>query len=134
MFGTRKEINKTLKRAFGDSEKIAVLVWTREDLMAVETMTQHEAEAILCQIGNVALGDHIEEGVSVSTVTELLAALRMEPGEVTLDAKLLERVVRVAESALMAESGLAWNAVKPTPEAVRNGLADVAYILQHLKP
>ncbi|MBK0019611.1 DUF1380 family protein, partial [Kosakonia sp. S42] len=40
MYGTRKALNKKLKRAFGDNEKFALLVWTRETIAgAAEDMT-----------------------------------------------------------------------------------------------
>lgn len=80
MYGTRKELNKKLKRAFGDNEKFALLVWTRETIAgAAEDMTEQEAESILEQIGSTGGGDHAEEGISFATVLELLAGLRSAP-------------------------------------------------------
>ena len=39
LYGTRKELNKKLKRMFGNEERIALLVWTKQDVMAqVENM------------------------------------------------------------------------------------------------
>jgi hypothetical protein len=34
LYGTRKELNKKLKRMFGNEERYALLVWTKEDVMA----------------------------------------------------------------------------------------------------
>jgi hypothetical protein len=80
MYGTRKELNKKLKRAFGDNEKFALLIWTRETIAgAAEDMTEQEAESILEQIGSTGGGDHAEEGISFATVLELLAGLRSAP-------------------------------------------------------
>ncbi|EBZ2360754.1 DUF1380 domain-containing protein, partial [Salmonella enterica subsp. enterica serovar Typhimurium] len=46
MYGTRKELNKKLKRMFGNDEHFALLVWTKQDVMAqVENMTESEASA-----------------------------------------------------------------------------------------
>lgn len=48
MYGTRKELNKKLKRMFDNDEHFALLVWTKQDVMAqVENMTESEASAIL---------------------------------------------------------------------------------------
>ncbi|EAY7630646.1 DUF1380 domain-containing protein, partial [Salmonella enterica] len=55
MYGTRKELNKKLKRMFDNDEHFALLVWTKQDVMAqVENMTESEAGAILQEIGSVA--------------------------------------------------------------------------------
>ncbi len=52
LYGTRKELNKKLKRMFGNEERIALLVWTKQDVMAqVENMTEAEADAVLELIG-----------------------------------------------------------------------------------
>jgi hypothetical protein len=97
MYGTRKEISRKMKRAFACTEKLAVLIWTEQDVMAqAEDMTVQEAREILSAIGKVGLYDHLEEGVSYHTVQELLAGLRAERRAVTLDAGLLERVTRTA--------------------------------------
>ena len=34
MYGTRKELNKKLKRMLGNDEHFALLVWTTQDVMA----------------------------------------------------------------------------------------------------
>ena len=34
LYGTRKELNKKLKRMFGNEVRYALLVWTKEDVMA----------------------------------------------------------------------------------------------------
>lgn len=67
MYGTRKELNKKLKRMFGNNDHFALLVWTKQDVMArVENMTESEAAAILQEIGSVT--GHTEEGISFRTV------------------------------------------------------------------
>ena len=44
LYGTRKELNKKLKRMFGNEERYALLVWTKEDVMAqVENNTREQA-------------------------------------------------------------------------------------------
>lgn len=129
MYGTRKEVTRLIKRAFGGEEKLALLVWSEQDVMAqAEDMTVQEADAILCAIGNAGLYDHMEEGISSRTVRELLAGLRSGRKTVTLDAGLLARVMRTAEHALNAEDGAAWDAGAGTPPAVRAGLADIARV------
>lgn len=67
MYGTRKELNKRLKRMFDNDEHFALLVWTKHDVMVQEeNMTESEAAAILQEIGSVT--DHTEEGISFRTV------------------------------------------------------------------
>lgn len=88
MYGTRKELNKKLKRMFGNDEHFALLVWTKQDVMAqVENMTESEASAILQEIGSVA--DHTEEGISFRTVQEMYAGLRADIPTVIVPADLL---------------------------------------------
>lgn len=56
LYGTRKELNKRLKRMFGNEERIALLVWTKQDVMAqVENMTEAEADAVLELIGRAGM-------------------------------------------------------------------------------
>ena len=129
MYGTRKEIALRMKRAFTGSEKIAVLIWTCPDVTArAEDMTPQEADVILQTIGSAGLGDHTEEGVSQSTVLELLAGLRARERAVTLSADLLERVTQAAEHALLAREGAAWDAGWEGPAAISEGLADIARV------
>jgi hypothetical protein len=48
LYGTRKELNKKLKRMFGNEERYALLVWTKQDVMAqVENMKEAEADTCL---------------------------------------------------------------------------------------
>lgn len=107
MYGTRKELNKKLKRMFGNDEHFALLVWTKQDLMAqVENMTESEAAAILQEIGSVT--GHTEEGVSFRTVQEMYAGLRADIATVIVPADLLARLTDVAGLALDAEDARAW--------------------------
>lgn len=129
MHGTRKEINRMMKRAFACTEKLAVLIWTEQDVMAqTEDMTVQEAREILSAIGKVGMYDHLEEGVSYYTVQELLAGLRARRRAVTLSADLLERIASTAERALLAHEGTAWDAGKESPASVCDGLADIARV------
>lgn len=132
LYGTRKQLNKTLKRAFGDNEKFALLVWTRETVMAqAEDMTEEEADRILALIGRTGAGDHTETGISYRTVQEILADLRAEPKIVTVSADLLAQVAGVAERALMAEESAAFDAGRPVPETVSMNVAALR-VLRHL--
>lgn len=131
LYGTRKELNKKLKRAFGDTEKFALLVWTRETIMgAAQDMTDQEADHLLAEIGRTGSGDHAEEGISFGTVLELLAGLRAAPAMVSVPAELLGRVSDWAERCLNEQDAIAWNTGGDTPETVARGLA----ALNALKP
>ncbi|HBC0352990.1 TPA: DUF1380 family protein [Salmonella enterica subsp. enterica serovar Napoli] len=69
MYGTRKELNSKLKRIFGNDERFALLVWTKQDVMALaQGMTEVEADAILREIGRKGTGEHTGDGISDSTV------------------------------------------------------------------
>ncbi|MGT9858127.1 DUF1380 family protein, partial [Citrobacter freundii complex sp. 2025EL-00205] len=47
LYGTRKELNKKLKRMFGNEERYALLVWTKEDVLALSgNMTEAEAQTL----------------------------------------------------------------------------------------
>lgn len=127
LYGTRKQLNRTLKRAFGDNEKFALLVWTREAVMAqAEGMTEGEADRILELIGKTGAGDHAEEGVSNLTVRGLLVDVRIETTKVSVRADMLTRVLRIAQQALTAAESEAWNAGRNIPAAVVSGLNDVS--------
>lgn len=134
LYGTRKELNKKLKRAFGDTEKFALLVWTRETIMgAAEDMTEQEADHILAEIGGAGSGDHAEEGISFGTVLELLAGLRAVPAMVSVPVDLLERVSDWAERCLNEQDAIAWQAGGDTPETVARGLAALNALKQFTK-
>lgn len=132
MFGTRKEISKKLKRAFARDEKMAVLVWTLLDVQAVENMTEEEAEAILCSIGNVGMGDHIEEGISESTVKEMLAGLRADISVVEVPSDVLARIVDTAERVLKSDAACAWTLARHNFPGVGDALADIDWIKKRL--
>lgn len=134
LYGTRKELNKKLKRAFGDTEKFALLVWTRETVTgAAQDMTEQEADHILAEIGSTGSGDHAEEGISFGTVLELLAGLRVAPQMVSVPAGLLEQVSAWAERCLNEEDVRAGNAGRSTPETVARGLAALNALKQFTK-
>lgn len=133
MYGTRKELNQLMKRAFGRDEKLAALVWSRQDVMALaEDMTGEEADAILCAIGNTGLGDHQEEGVSVRTVHELLAGLRAETRMVEVPSDLLARITETARLALSAGDAQAWELARHSFPSVNDALCDVAWLEKQL--
>ena len=134
LYGTRKELNRKLKRAFGDTEKFALLVWSRETIQgAAEDMTEQEADHILAEIGRTGGGDHAEEGISFGTVLELLAALRATPAMISVSADQLAQVSRWAEHCLNEEDAAAWNAGRDTPETVAQGLAALAALRKQTK-
>ena len=57
LYGTRKELNKKLKRMFGNEERYALLVWTKEDVMALAgNVTEAEAHTLLELIGRTGTG------------------------------------------------------------------------------
>ncbi|EDV2570413.1 DUF1380 domain-containing protein [Salmonella enterica subsp. enterica] len=131
MYGTRKELNKKLKRMFGNDEHFALLVWTKQDVMAqVENMTESEASAILQEIGSVA--GHTEEGVSFRTVQEMYAGLRADIPTVIVPADLLARLTDVAGLALDAEDARAWPLVSQHYPSVADAQADITWLRQLL--
>lgn len=131
MYGTRKELNKKLKRMFGNDDHFALLVWTKQDVMAqVENMTESEAAAILQEIGSVA--GHTEEGVSFRTVQEMYAGLRADIPTVIVPADLLARLTDVAGLALDAEDARAWPLVSQHYPSVADAQADITWLRQLL--
>lgn len=133
MYGTRKELNKKLKRMFGNDERFALLVWTKQDVQAqVENMTEREADAILQYIGRTGTGDHTEEGVSYHTVQALYARLRADVPTVSVPADLLTRLTDVAGLALDAGDAQAWPLVRRHYPTVADAQADIARLRQQL--
>ncbi|EJF0242738.1 DUF1380 family protein [Salmonella enterica subsp. enterica serovar Liverpool] len=133
MYGTRKELNKKLKRMFGNDERFALLVWTKQDVQAqVENMTEREADAILQDIGRAGTGGHTEEGVSYRTVQALYAGLRVDVPTVSVPADLLTRLTDVAGLALDAGDAQAWPLVRRHYPTVADAQADIARLRQQL--
>lgn len=131
MYGTRKELNKKLKRMFGNDEHFALLVWTKQDVMAqVENMTESEASAILQEIGSVA--GHTEEGISFRTVREMYAGLRAEIPTVIVPADLLARLTDVAGLALDTEDAQAWLLISRHYPSLADVQADITWLRQLL--
>lgn len=130
MYGTRKELNKKLKRVFGNDERFALLVWTKQDVMSlVQGMTEVEADAILREIGRTGFGDHAEAGISYRTVQELYAGLREIPS-VSVPADLLARITDIAGRALDTEDAQAWPLVCRQYPSVADAQADIARLRQ----
>ncbi|EDV2691992.1 DUF1380 family protein [Salmonella enterica subsp. enterica serovar Eastbourne] len=130
MYGTRKELNKKLKRVFGNDERFALLVWTKQDVMSLaKGMTEVEADAILREIGKTGFGDHAEAGISYRTVQELYAGLREMPS-VSVPADLLARITDIAGRALDTEDAQAWPLVCRQYPSVADAQADIARLRQ----
>ncbi|ELU3815722.1 DUF1380 family protein [Salmonella enterica] len=131
MYGTRKELNKILKRMFGNDEHFTLLVWTTQDVMAqVENMTESEASAVLQEIASVA--NHTEEGISYRTVLDMYAGLRAEIPTVIVPADLLARLTDVVGLALDAEDAQAWPLVCQHYPSVADAQADITWLRQLL--
>ncbi|EIH2744623.1 DUF1380 family protein [Salmonella enterica] len=131
MYGTRKELNKKLKRMFDNDEHFALLVWTKQDVMArMENMTESEASAILQEIGSVA--GHTEEGISYRTVQDLYAGLRADIPTVIVPADLLARLTDVAGLALDAEEAQAGPLVCQHYPSLADLQADITWLRQLL--
>ncbi|HHT8253513.1 TPA: DUF1380 family protein [Citrobacter braakii] len=131
MYGTRKELNKKLKRMFDNDEHFALLVWTKQDVMAqVENMTESEAGAILQEIGSVA--GHTEEGISYRKVQEMYAGLRAEIPTVIVPADLLARLTDVAGLALDTEDAQAWLLISRHYPSLADVQADITWLRQLL--
>ncbi|EEB7409441.1 DUF1380 domain-containing protein [Salmonella enterica] len=131
MYGTRKELNKKLKRMFGNDERFALLVWTKQDVMSLaQGMTEVEADAILHEIGKTGFGDHAEAGISYRTVQALYAGLRAEIPTVSVPADLLARVTDIAGRALDTEDAQAWPLVCQEYPGVAAAQADIARLRQ----
>ncbi|EAO6252938.1 DUF1380 domain-containing protein [Salmonella enterica] len=130
MYGTRKELNKKLKRVFGNDERFVLLVWTKQDVMSLaQGMTEVEADAILREIGKTGFGDHAEAGISYRTVQELYAGLREMPS-VSVPADLLARITDIAGRALDTEDAQAWPLVCRQYPSVADAQADIARLRQ----
>lgn len=133
MYGTRKELNRKLKRMSGNEEKTALLVWTKEDVMPqVEGMTESEADAILRETGRAGTGDHTEEGVSYRTVQALYAGICPDAPQVSVPAGVLARLLDIAGRALSGEDAQAWPLVRQHYPTVADAQADIDWLRKQL--
>lgn len=133
LYGTRKELNKKLKRMFGNEERFALLVWTKEDAMAqVEGMTEREADAILQEIGRAGTGDHAEEGISYRTVQALYAGICPDAPQVSVPADVLARLMDIAGRAVSGEDAQAWPLVRQHYPTVADAQADIDWLRKQL--
>ncbi|EDI5434858.1 hypothetical protein CE968_20825 [Salmonella enterica subsp. enterica serovar Enteritidis] len=131
MYGTRQELNKKLKRVFGNDERFALLVWTKQDVMSLtQAMTEVEADAILREIGRKGMGEHTGDGISDSTVQALYAGLRTEIPTVSVPTDLLARITDIAGRALDTEDAQAWPLVCRQYPSVADAQADIAQLRQ----
>ncbi|HAB3724142.1 TPA_asm: DUF1380 domain-containing protein [Salmonella enterica subsp. enterica serovar Enteritidis] len=131
MYGTRQELNKKLKRVFGNDERFALLVWTKQDVMSLtQAMTEVEADAILREIGRKGMGEHTGDGISDSTVQALYAGLRTEIPTVSVPTDLLARITDIAGRALDTEDAQAWPLVCRQYPIVADAQADIARLRQ----
>lgn len=129
LYGTRKELNKKLKRMFGNEERIALLVWTKQDVMAqAENMTEAEADAVLELIGRAGTGEHTEDGVSFRTVQALYAGTGTNAPRVSVPVDTLARVVDIAARALSGEDAQAWPLVRQHYPSVADAQKDIAWL------
>lgn len=129
LYGTRKELNKKLKRMFGNEERYALLVWTKEDVMAqAENMTEAEADTLLALIGRTGTGEHTEEGVSYRTVQELYAGISVNPPCVSVPVDTLARLADIAAQALSGEDAKAWPLVQQHYPSVADAQAEIAWL------
>lgn len=129
LYGTRKELNKKLKRMFGNEERIALLVWTKQDVMAqVENMTEAEAEAVLELIGRAGTGEHTEDGVSFRTVQALYAGICTNTPRVSVPVDTLARITDIAARAVSGEDAQAWPLVRQHYPSVADAQKDIAWL------
>ncbi|MFJ5855867.1 DUF1380 family protein [Enterobacter cancerogenus] len=129
MYGTREALCTELERMFTPDEPLALLVWTEEGVHTAcreQRPTEEEITVMLETIGNVEMNVYRREGVTDTSVSDLLARHREAVNRhVTVPAQVLSRLVRDAERELIHQEGLAWEAGGPTPARVSQGMADV---------
>lgn len=129
LYGTRKELNKKLKRMFGNDERYALLVWTKQDVMAqAENMTETEADALLELIGCSGIGEHVEDGVSFRTVQALYAGIQRDTPRVSVPADTLARITDIAARAVSGEDAQAWPLVQKHYPSVADAQKDIAWL------
>ena len=129
LYGTRKELNKKLKRMFGNEERYALLVWTKEDVMAQAwNMTEAEAHTLLELIGRTGTGEHTEEGVSFRTVQDLYAGIQESTRRISVPADMLAKLTNIAGRALSEEDARAWPLVCLQYPTVADALADIDWL------
>jgi len=138
MYGTRKTLNTQLKRAFGNEEPFALLIWTREQIENIAlaegygVVTDSEVEHILKTIGDMGLYDHTAKGISWHTVGVMLRRLRIEQRTLEVPVDLLARLTDIAASALSHGDDQAWPLVCQQYPSADEAQADIAWLRQQL--
>ena len=100
MHGSVIDVCKNLTDDFGNEQSVAVLVWTKADVMncgECMDMTEDEADRVLSAIGDE--GYHFEYGIGQDRVREMLNNLRDEEEqarEVSVPVIALIQILRVA--------------------------------------
>lgn len=134
MYGTRKELNRNLKRMFGREERIALLIWTKQDVQAlVAGMTPPEADAVLREIGGTGTGDHAEEGISHGTVKEIYAGIRAPAPRLQVSTDELLKLTEITLLALSGEDARAWPLVQQYYPSVADAQNEIEWIRQRLE-
>ena len=133
LYGTRKELNKKLKRMFGNEERYALLVWTKEDVMALAgNMTEAEAHTLLELIGRTGTGEHTEEGVSFRTVQALYAGIRPGIPRVSVPVDTLYRITDIAAQAINGEDEHPPSLTVDHYPSVADAQAEIAWLKREL--
>ncbi|HBU6431724.1 DUF1380 family protein [Klebsiella pasteurii] len=133
LYGTRKELNKKLKRMFGNEERYALLVWTKEDVMAQAwNMTEAEAHTLLELFGRTGTGEHTEEGVSFRTVQALYAGIRPGIPRVSVPVDTLYRITDIAAQAINGEDEHSPSLTVDHYPSVADAQAEIAWLKREI--
>lgn len=129
MYGTREALCDELARMFTPDEPLTLLVWTEEGIhTACRELrpTDEEITALLETIGSNTMNVYRREGVTDASVYDLLVRHREAANrQVMVPAQVLSRLVQDAERELNHQERLAWEADRPTPARVRQGMEDL---------
>lgn len=131
MYGTREELCVQLENMFSFDEPLVLLVWTEEGVSVACREQQPEPDdaeirALMQAVGSVKMADYRRDGVTNTTVSDLLARQREAANrQVSVPAVLLSRVLRDYERELEHRAGQAWEAGRPEPESIREARNDV---------
>lgn len=131
MYGTREELCVQLENMFTFDEPLVLLVWTEEGISVACREAQPEPDGaeireVMKALGEMKMADYRRDGVTNTTVSDLLARQREAANrQVSVPAVLLSRVLRDYERELEHRAGQAWEAGRPEPESIREARNDV---------
>lgn len=104
MYGKASEVCAELNSSFSPDEPIAIMIWTRQDIMEFGIdwgSTEYEAELVLAQIGGMSREDREKYAIGHRFIEDALEAHRSR--KVSIEARIITSVLGCIDRAAMSK-------------------------------